>query len=61
MVQGFGSVGRHAARFLAEKGARLVAASDSRGTVFDAGGIDVVRLFDTKGSGGAVTDYPSGE
>ena len=61
VVQGFGSVGRHAARFLAEKGARLVAASDSRGAVFDAGGIDIVRLIDTKGSGGAVTDFPSGE
>src|SRR5271168_677587 len=31
VVQGFGSVGQHAARFLAEKGAVLVAASDSRG------------------------------
>lgn len=61
VVQGFGSVGRHAARFLAEKGARLVAASDSRGTIFDAGGIDVARLIATKDAAGAVTDYPSGE
>ena len=31
VVQGFGSVGQHTARFLAERGAVLVAASDSRG------------------------------
>jgi len=61
VVQGFGSVGRHAARFLAEKGARLVAASDSRGTVFDPDGIDVGRLIETKDAGGTVTDYPTGD
>lgn len=32
-VQGFGAVGKHAARFRAQKGCVLVAASDSRGTV----------------------------
>ena len=31
VVQGFGSVGQHAARFLAAKGARLVGVSDSHG------------------------------
>ena len=30
-IEGFGNVGKHAARFLEEKGARLVAASDSKG------------------------------
>ena len=35
VVQGFGSVGRHAARCLADKGAMLVAASDSHGTIVD--------------------------
>ena len=43
VVQGFGSVGKHAARFLGEKGAVLVAACDSRGTIFDPKGIDVAR------------------
>src|SRR5690349_7955172 len=32
-IQGFGSVGKHAARFLAEKGAVVVGASDSQGTL----------------------------
>ena len=39
VVQGFGSVGKHAARFLAEKGAVLVAASDTSGTIADADGL----------------------
>ncbi len=37
VIQGFGAVGRHSARFLAERGAVLVAASDSQGTILDAG------------------------
>ena len=34
-VQGFGAVGKHAARFLAAAGAVLVAASDTHGTLMD--------------------------
>jgi len=60
-VQGFGAVGKHAARFLADKGAVLVAASDSKGTLFDRRGIDVARLIAHKEAGGAVADYPAGE
>lgn len=55
-VQGFGAVGRHAARFLAEKGARLVAVSDSRGTVLDMAGLDLSALLDLKGRGKSVVD-----
>ncbi len=43
-IQGFGAVGQHAARFLQEKGAVLVAAADSRMTVHDPAGIDVEIL-----------------
>lgn len=60
-VQGFGSVGRHVARFLAEKGAVLVAAADSKGTVHDPGGLDVDALFAIKEGGGHVTEYGRGE
>ena len=61
VVQGFGSVGQHAARFLGEKGAVLVAAADSRGTVAVADGIDVAKLIAIKEQGGSVTDYPRGD
>jgi len=60
-VQGFGSVGRHAARFLTEKGAVLVAAADSKGTLHDPDGIDITRLNEVKLGGGTVIDYPTGQ
>ena len=60
-VQGFGSVGKHAARFLGEKGTILVAACDSHGTVFNPRGIDVGRLIALKNAGKNVSDYPDGE
>lgn len=59
-IQGFGAVGKHAARFLAAKGAVLVAAADSRGTLHDPAGIDVAKLAAIKESGGSVLDYGSG-
>jgi glutamate dehydrogenase/leucine dehydrogenase len=60
VVQGFGSVGKHAARFLAAKGAVLVGAADSQGTLFNPQGIEVARLIDLKDAGKSVLDYPSG-
>ncbi len=56
-VQGFGAVGRHSARFLAEQGAKLVAASDSRGTITDPEGLDLTRLEALKAEGRSVVDY----
>lgn len=55
-VQGFGSVGRHAARFLAEKGAVLVAASDTRGTLHHPDGVDLAALDQAKREGRSVLD-----
>jgi glutamate dehydrogenase (NAD(P)+) len=60
VVQGFGAVGQHAARFLAKNGAVLVAASDSQGGIADAGGLDIGRLAALKASGRSVVDYPGG-
>lgn len=60
-VQGFGAVGRHAARFFAGRGARLVAASDSSGTIANANGLDVDALVRLKEEGASLRDYPGGE
>jgi glutamate dehydrogenase/leucine dehydrogenase len=60
VVQGFGSVGKHAARFLAATGAVLVGAADSQGTLFNPQGIEVARLIELKDAGKSVLDYPSG-
>jgi len=59
-IEGFGNVGRPAARFLAQKGVRLVAVSDSRGAVHDPDGIDVERLVAAKAASGSVTGYDAG-
>jgi glutamate dehydrogenase (NAD(P)+) len=59
-VQGFGAVGKHAARFLAERGAILVAASDTSGTVLEPGGLDVAALIALKDAGKTVLDFPQG-
>ncbi len=61
VVQGFGAVGKHAARFLTAKGAKLVAASDSRGTIHNPAGIDVDALMALKQSGNPVTAYKDGD
>jgi glutamate dehydrogenase (NAD(P)+) len=54
-VQGFGAVGKHAARFLAKKGTKLVAASDTGGTVTSPKSLDIDRLCRLKDEGKSVT------
>jgi glutamate dehydrogenase/leucine dehydrogenase len=60
VVQGFGSVGCSAARFLADRGAVLVAASDSRGAVANDNGLDVTALVAHKRSGQPVAAFGGG-
>jgi glutamate dehydrogenase (NAD(P)+) len=60
VVQGFGSVGRHAARFLAQRGAVVVAASDSRGAVARPEGLDVEALVTHKATGASVATFDGG-
>jgi glutamate dehydrogenase (NAD(P)+) len=61
VVQGFGAVGIHAARFLAEQGAVLVAVSDSRGAVVAPEGLAVEALVEHKRQGKAVAEFPDGD
>jgi glutamate dehydrogenase (NAD(P)+) len=60
-VQGFGAVGKHAARFFADKGAVLVAAADSSGTVHDANGLDVAALIAHKEQGHSIREFAAGD
>jgi len=60
VIQGFGAVGKHAARFLADKGAILVGASDSGGTLADPAGLDVSALTALKDAGHPLSDHPHG-
>lgn len=59
-VQGFGAVGSHAARFLTERGAVLIAASDSRGATFNPDGLDAGALAAFVAAGRSVGEYPRG-
>ncbi len=59
-VQGFGAVGKHAARFLAEKGCILVAASDTGGTLMDPSGLDIGALTALKEAGRPLREMDRG-
>jgi glutamate dehydrogenase (NAD(P)+) len=57
VVQGFGAVGEHAARFLARKGARLVGVADINGAVSAPDGLDIEALTALKRMGKSVVEY----
>ena len=60
-IQGFGAVGMHSARFLTNAGVTLVAAADSKGTVYSPEGLDVEALIALKHEGRSVMDYSHGQ
>ena len=60
-VQGFGNVGFHAAKFLAENGFSVVAVSDSRGGVFNQDGIGPASALKIKKEKGSVKFYKGRE
>jgi len=45
-LQGFGNVGSHAARLIAERGGKIVAVADHAGAVHREGGLDVPALVE---------------
>ncbi|MCL4112069.1 UNVERIFIED_CONTAM: hypothetical protein GTU68_015703, partial [Idotea baltica] len=49
-VQGFGNAGQHVAQFLHADGYKIVAVSDSQGSIFKPDGFDVPSLIYTKNS-----------
>jgi len=60
-VQGFGNAGSVAAKLLDEAGCKVIAASDSRGGIFNSKGLDVDKLIKLKQDKGSVTDYRDGD
>jgi glutamate dehydrogenase (NAD(P)+) len=61
VIQGFGAVGTHAARFLVMRGARLVGVADTRGTLYNPAGLDVEALIELKARGASVADCTNGK
>ncbi|MEK6691952.1 MAG: Glu/Leu/Phe/Val dehydrogenase dimerization domain-containing protein [Nitrospirota bacterium] len=58
-IEGFGRVGSEAARFFAEKGAKVVAVSTSKGAIYNENGLDVSCLIGELAAKGStfVSDY----
>jgi glutamate dehydrogenase (NAD(P)+) len=54
-------VGSNTAHLLAAAGLRVVAVSDSRGGLYNDGGLDIDALTALKEEGGALADYGGGE
>jgi glutamate dehydrogenase (NAD(P)+) len=60
-VQGFGNVGANLARLLYQEGATIVAASDSRGGVYNPKGIDVLAALAHKQEHGTLVGLANAE
>jgi glutamate dehydrogenase (NAD(P)+) len=60
VIQGFGAVGTHTARFLCDRGAVIVAVSDSAGGIANWDGLEVEKLLLWKEEGNAVGTFPDG-
>ena len=60
-IEGFGNVGWFAAKFLSEANARIVAVSDSSGTIYNEKGLDFNELARVKKEKGKVTEYRDGK
>ena len=59
-IQGFGAVGSNAARWLAERGATVIAVSDIAGATWNPDGLDVAALMAHKQTGGPVAGFAGG-
>jgi glutamate dehydrogenase (NAD(P)+) len=62
-IEGFGRVGSALSRLLGQAGAKIVAVSTSRGTLFNSNGLDVARLLELseRKSSWFVEDYREAE
>lgn len=57
-VQGFGKVGASCAQFMAARGARVIAVSDSRGGVLKEKGLNLAQVVEHKARTGSVVGSP---
>ncbi|MFH1750185.1 MAG: Glu/Leu/Phe/Val dehydrogenase [Candidatus Micrarchaeota archaeon] len=60
-IEGFGNVGVFTARHLAQKGVKIVAVSDSKGTIYNEMGLDVKVLETVKKKKGSIINYKPGK
>jgi glutamate dehydrogenase/leucine dehydrogenase len=56
-VQGFGNAGQFSSQLVQEQGAKVIAASDSKGGVYNKNGIDIISLRKHKEKTGSVVGF----
>lgn len=57
VIQGLGNVGYHAAKFLQEAGAKIIAVAEYEGAVYCENGIDIERLMEFRKETGSVLNF----
>jgi glutamate dehydrogenase (NAD(P)+) len=60
-IQGFGNVGRNLALILVDQGASIVAVSDSRGGVYNPGGLDIAAAVEHKRMNATFDGFAGGD
>ena len=60
-IQGFGNVGLNLSKILYENGFKIVAVSDSRGSIYNKTGLDINHVVEVKSKFGSVVNFPNGE
>ncbi len=60
-IEGFGNVGVFTARFLSEEDVKIVAVSDSKGTIYNEMGLDIKMLEKVKQKTGSIINYKPGK
>lgn len=60
-IQGFGNVGSHSARLIANQGGRIVAVSDISGGIANPAGIDISALLEWVGENRVVKGFPGAD
>ncbi len=61
VVQGFGNAGQFSAQLVEEQGAKIIAASDSKGCIINKNGINTASLRKHKEKTGSVSNYESSQ
>ncbi|MEM2004762.1 MAG: Glu/Leu/Phe/Val dehydrogenase [Zestosphaera sp.] len=60
-IHGFGNAGQYAAYWAKHYGAKVVAVSDTSGTIYDPNGLNVDTAIKVKNETGKIINYPGGE
>ena len=58
VIQGYGNAGTFSAEYIEKMGAKVIAVSDSKGSIINSKGLDSKKVLDYKNKHGSVVGYP---